>query len=211
MKNISYLLLFLLFLTACKFETSEKQQVPKVIDASKEIFNWTCMPGEKVGLIAKGFTEADIIKAYGQENVSREEIGLGEGETAMATVLFPKTANELYITWQPEKAFQEIAEIRIENEEAPWTTSQGIGIGTTIEELIKTNGKDFQFAGFEWDYSGYTNDWQGGNISKDLVVFLEPSNPEAVYPELLGDELFSSNHPKAKAAGLKVRMMMIRF
>ncbi|MEM1120991.1 MAG: hypothetical protein AAGJ18_11135 [Bacteroidota bacterium] len=209
MKNILFLSILLLF--ACQFESKEKPFDPRAIDASKEIFNWTIKTGEQVGLIKKSFTEADIIKAYGQENVSRKEIGLGEGETAKATVLFPNTENELFIIWEIGKEYQTINEILIEHPDAPWMTSQGIGIGTTLEKLVETNGKDFQFAGFEWDYSGYTNDWQDGKISKNLVVFLDPSDPEKVYPDLLGDELFSSSLPKAKDAGLKVRTMMIRF
>ncbi len=211
MKNLSFLLLLLCFI-ACKFNSEDKKyNTPKAIDASKNIVNWTCVPGEKVGLINKNFTEAAIIKAYGKENVSRQEISMGEGEVVTSTVLFPKTANEIFISWQLDKPFQVISEVLIENENSPWTTNQGVGIGTTLTELVKINGKDFQFAGFEWDYSGYTNDWQDGNISKNLAVFLEPTNPEAVYPGLLGDSLFSSNHPKAKTADLKVRSMIIRF
>lgn len=211
MKNLSFLLV-LLFLTACKFEGEDKKyNTPKAIDASKNIVNWTCVPGEKVGLINKNFTEADIIKVYGKENVSRQEISMGEGEVATSTVVFPKTDNEIFVSWQLDKPFQIITEILIENEKSPWGTSQGVSVGTTLEELIKINGKDFQFAGFEWDYSGYTNDWQAGRITRSLAVFLEPSNPEAVYPDLLGDSLFSSNHPKAKTAELKVRSMIIRF
>lgn len=210
MKNILFFSI-LIFLTACKFETSEKQFNPRSVDASKEIVNWTVVPGEQVGLIKKAFTEADIIKAYGKESIGREEIGLGEGEMAKATVLFPKTKNELFITWETGKEYQAIAEVLIENPDASWMTNQGIGLGTSLEDLVKINGKDFKFAGFEWDYSGYTNDWQGGKIDKNLVVFLEPSDPEKVYPDLLGDELFLSNHPKAKIAGLKVRTMIVRF
>ena len=210
MKNLLFLSIIIL-ITACKFDPQEKQFNPRSVDASKEIVNWTMVPGEQVGLIKKSFTEADIIKAYGANNVGREEIGLGEGEMAKATVLFPETENEIFITWETDKDYKKIAEVLIEKPDAPWMTNQGIGIGTTLEELVKINEKDFKFAGFEWDYSGFTNDWQGGKINKNLVVFLEPSDPAKVYPDLLGDELFLSNHPKAKAAELKVRTMIIRF
>ncbi len=213
MKNLA-LFSILLFITVlgCKFEGNDKKyETPKAIDASKNIANWTCVPGEKVGLINKNFTEADIIKAYGKENVNRQEISMGEGEVATSTVVYPNTDNEIFISWQLDKPFQVITEILIENEKSPWGTSQGVSIGSTLEELVKINGKDFQFAGFEWDYSGYTNDWQDGRISKSLAVFLEPTNPDAVYPDLLGDDLFPSSHPKAKAANLKVRSMIIRF
>jgi len=211
MKKVSFILALFLIMS-CNFEGEDKKyKTPKAIDASKNIFNWTCVPGEKVGLINKNATEADIIKAYGQENVSRQEISMGEGEVVTSTVIFPKTDNEIFVSWQLDKPFQVITEVLIENEKAPWGTSQGVSIGTTLEELIEINGKDFKFAGFEWDYSGYTNDWQGGRITKNLAVFLEPDNPDAIYPDLLGDELFLSNHPKTKSAGLKVRSMIIRF
>lgn len=181
------------------------------VDASDEIENWTCIPGKKVGKIAKNFSEKDVIEAYGVENVERKEIGLGEGEMANATVLFPNTDNQLFITWQLDKQFEVIDEILIDEAKTSWMTSQGITVGTTLKELVNINEKPFQFAGFEWDYSGFANDWQGGKISKNLSVFLEPSNPEAVYPDLLGDALFSSDLPKAKEADLKVRAMIIRF
>lgn len=210
MKNLAILFSILLFF-ACKSEQGEKKFSPRAVDASKEIFNWTCVPGEQVGLVSKNFTEGDIIKAYGKENVARKEIGLGEGETTTATIIFPDTKNEISVSWKQGAAFKEIDEIHINGSDAPWTTSQGVGVGTTLEKLIEINEGDFQFAGFEWDYSGYTNDWQGGKINKNLVVFLEPNDPEAVYPDLLGDGLFSSSLPKAKTAGLKVRSMIIRF
>ena len=56
-----------------------------------------------------------------------------------------------FVTWEMGKEYQKIAEVLIENPNAPWMTNQGIGIGTTLEELIKINGKDIKFAGFEWE------------------------------------------------------------
>lgn len=212
MRYLLFFVIVLFLLPACKLENSpQRQQAPQTVDASKEIRNWTIISGQKVGLIEANFGEADIIKAYGKENVVREEIGVGEGESTTATVLFSKTDNEIFVSWKTGKEFQEISEILIENTESPWTTSQGVSIGTSLEELAKINGKEFKFAGFEWDYSGFTNDWQGGKIDKNLTVFLEPDNPEVIYPDLLGDSLFSSDNPKAKEAKLKVRSMIINF
>lgn len=210
MKNFPFLLLLLCFL-ACKFDSKEKPFTPNTVDASKEIANWTCTPGKQIGLIQKNATEAAIIKLYGQENVIRKEIGMGEGETTMATIIFPETKNEMVITWKTGQPFKVIENILVDKKDAPWTTASGIHIGTTLEELVKINGKEFQFAGFEWDNSGYTNEWMDGNISKNVIVYLEPNNPEVVYPDLLGDELFSSNLPTAKAADLKVRALVFSF
>ena len=208
MKNL-FILIFLCGLCSCKFDSAEKPFNPRSVNAEKEIFNWTIIPGEKVGLIEKDFTEADIIGRYGRENVVRKEIGIGEGEMATATVLFPGTANELTILWQPNQKFTKLERFIIENEKSPWTTSQGVAVGTSLDKLEEINGGPFQFAGFEWDNSGYANDWQDGRIPDNVIVFLEPSNPKLVYPDLLGDGLFSSENEKAKAAGLYVRAVEI--
>ena len=170
---------------------------------------YLCIPGKQVGLITSASTEAAIQKAYGKKNVVRRTIGLGEGETTEGTVVFPDTDNELIIEWAAGKTYQQPATIRIEKTKGTWTTNQGIRVGTSLDQLQTINGKDFKFAGFEWDYAGIAKDWQGGKISKQLTVFLEATKPDALYPDLLGDALFPSSHPKAKAADLKVRSMVI--
>ena len=171
------------------------------IDASKRI----------VGLITAADTEAELIQSYGEKNVQKREIGLGEGETAPGTVIFPGTDEELIIEWQDGQEYQKIKRVRLEGENASWKTVDGISIGTSLEELEKINGKAFQFYGFEWDYAGTTNEWENGKISKNLTLILTPENPEAVFPDLLGDQLFSSDNAKAQEAGLKVSAIIINF
>ena len=92
-----------------------------------------------------------------------------------------------------------------------WKTDNGIAIGTTLEELVKINGKDFTFAGFEWDYAGVVTDWNTGKIDKKLGIYLEPTNMEAIFPDLIGDKEFPSSNEKAKAAGLKVASFVVKF
>ncbi|HHH49770.1 MAG TPA: hypothetical protein ENK52_02190 [Saprospiraceae bacterium] len=229
MKNYIPILLAILFLFACDTEYNsnssndnntvadkpiEKPTLPPtsskdatapptafVIDANKKI----------VGLITPADTEADLIKSYGEKNVQKREIGLGEGETTLGTVVLPGTDEELIIEWLEGATYQKIKSIRIEGENASWKTVDGIGIGTSLEDLEKINGKAFKFYGFEWDYAGTTNEWEGGKISKNITLILTPDNPQAVFPDLLGDQLFSSKNPKAQEAGLKVSAMVINF
>lgn len=184
-------------------EKSEQAAKKTTLDATDR----KIILGERIGLITPSSTEADIIKAYGQNQVQRTELGLGEGETTQGTVVFPGTSKELEIIWS--EPYQKIQEVRIQREGSPWKTDQGVEVGLTVEALEVINGKALEFFGFEWDYSGLVADWNGGNISSALRVFLEPQNPEAVYPDLLGDAKFSTTHPKVEAAGLKIVSMSI--
>jgi hypothetical protein len=173
--------------------------------------DYFCVPGKNVGKITKEFTQEDLIRTYGEENVRREEIGFGEGSSVPGTIVFPDSVKELVIYWEKEHPSEKIAKIRIDKEGGPWKTITGIQIGTTLEELERINGKPFNFYGFEWDYSGLVENWDGGNISDELQVFLVPGNPEAVIPELLGDREFSSTNLNATEGELRVSSMVFFF
>ena len=171
---------------------------------------WKMIPYRQIGPIKDTFTEDDLIDTFGAQNVSRQTIGREWGETIPASVIFPGTKNEMIIEWMDSKPYKRIKKARVEQENSQWMTAEGIGIGTTFDQLLKINGKGFQFYGFEWDYAGMTNNWQGGNIHEYVTVYLSPSNPRVVYPSMLGDTLFSSTFPKASEAGLFVTSIVIK-
>ena len=216
-KNV-FLLLFAIsiFTMSCESETkpppaTNPSGTGTVTEKPKEAPNWTCVPGKQVGLITPTSTEGDIIFSYGKENVVRGEMGLGEGFMEEGTILFPNTDNELFVLWKEGQKFKQIQSIKIMKEGTQWKTSEGITVGTSLEDLVKINGKDFKFAGFEWDFAGVVLDWDGGSIDKNLKMYLEPSNEEAIFPDLLGEETFSTSLPKAKEARLKVASFEIVF
>ena len=215
LKNVFLLLLGCAFFAlGCETATKpDPDQNPSgtVIKKPEAVPNWTCVPGKQVGLITATSTEGDIIYAYGKENVTRGEVGLGEGIMAEGTVLFPNTENELFIIWKEAHPYKQIQSIRVMKEGTQWKTAEGITVGTSLEDLIKINGKDFKFAGFEWDFAGVVLDWDGGAIDENLKMYLEATNDEVVYPELLGEQTFSTSLPKAKEAGLKVASFEINF
>ncbi len=199
---------------ACDVTTPAPTPTPTSTEPNaptEETRDWLCIPNERVGLITDRTTEAELKSAYGDANVVRREVGQGEGEMTMASVVFPETPNELIVEWQADFAFQRPQRIRVEQENTEWKTEEGITVGTTFVDLLRINGKDFNFYGFEWDYGGMVNDWDGGQINKQLVLTLFPGQPDAVFPDLLGDGTFSSAHPKASAADLKVGSMIIYF
>jgi hypothetical protein len=176
--------------------------------------DFTIVPGVRAGSINADFTHNDLVRVFGANNVSMTEQFEGEGEDPhVLSVVYPNTGNELFIRWHPDQPLKKIASVRFESDRALWQTADGIKIGTTLEELVKINGKDFQFAGFEGDYAGRCNKWQGGAISSKVTVSLDPKKPEVVYGDqkLLGDGLFGSNHPTAKKADIRVLSVTVDF
>ena len=84
------------------------------------------------GAFAKGVTHASLVKAFGQPNVAFLEVGIGEGETAQASVVFPRDrARRIEILWKNERARRDPAEIR-SGVAAQWSTARGIRRGMTM-------------------------------------------------------------------------------
>lgn len=225
MNYIKFLTILLLVFTisSCEFGTStnvengnsltddfKKPTSTSPVEIEK-IDNWTCIPGEQVGRIKANFNGSDIYKTFGKENVMETEIGLGEGETKKGLLVFPKTNNELQVLFEGNEEMAKVETIRIKGTNSKWKTDSGIKVGATLEQLVAANGKDFIFYGFEWDYAGKLTNWNGGKLNDKLSVFLEATNEEAVFPDLLGDKEFSSSNPKAREAGLKVSEILINF
>lgn len=213
MKNTLFFLFLISFIYACDPSTPDTPVVDNPTDPKPQetVDEWLCIPNVQVGKITPKSTEEDLIKAYGKARVIRKQVGAGEGEMIDATIILPGSKDELIIEWQEDFLYQRPSRIRIEKEGSQWHTSEDIRIGTTLDQLLAINGKDFNFYGFDWDYGGLANDWDGGKINKQLVVSLNPENPEAVYPDLLGEEIYSTTLEKAREAKLKVSSMIIHF
>ena len=82
----------------------------------------------------------------------------------------------------------------------PLSLRQGL---TQVEAI---NGRPFELAGFEWDYSGTVLDWKGGTLAappggcRVLVRFTPAKDaPGAAQDAVSGDQGFSSDDPKMRA------------
>ena len=129
----------------------------------KPVQNFTVVAKQQVGLITANMTEADIKQAYGETNVSRVERG------DVKTAIFANTPNELEISWKKGHDFKklEMAIIRKGN----WKTAEGIGVGTTVEELDKINGKKIELYSLE-DGMAIVR-WKDGSVNPKLKVLVD--------------------------------------
>lgn len=166
------------------------------------------------GFFAREATHESIAKAFGKANVTTEAVGIGEGETAPATVLFPRDkARRLEIFWRDVKRKRGIAEIRI-GDGALWRTPQGIAVRMSLEEVELVNGKPFTLAGFGWDYGGTSLDWQGGALAVQpggcrLMLRFDQTAPTDA--DVDGDRDISSDDAGMRSAKPVVEWLHLRF
>jgi len=156
-------------------------------------------------------SEAELIASFGKENVARDTAWYPEGMGQyMISVLYPGTNNEVEFAWKDSIAFDQLLEIALHQDSSDWNT-HGIKIGSTLQDLIKLNGKDFTFSGFGWDYGGSLFWSEGGNLS-DLMLTLDISNydiPQAEQDSLIGDQIISSRSTVARKNNPVVREILL--
>ncbi|HEV7324745.1 MAG TPA: hypothetical protein VGN91_06740 [Bosea sp. (in: a-proteobacteria)] len=158
------------------------------------------------GPFARDADEAALIKAFGAGNVQRARIEIGEGEKAAGAVLFSKDRKRrLELIWRDGKKRRGPGTIYV-REGSAWAVAGPAGerfaIGSALAAVEAANGKPFSILGFDWDYSGTANDWQGGKLAKAFggcrltIRFGYPEGADAkALDRLSGDKGFSSSNP----------------
>ena len=95
--------------------------------------------------------------------------------------------------------------------------SQGISLGTSLQELEHLNGRPFTLAGFGWDYAGVITDWNGGALDSVLTrvkLYLDPGPAQyesAPYSQVLGDRDYSSSMTAMQQLNPRVRQVFIDY
>ena len=158
------------------------------------------------GPFARDADETALIKAFGNGNVQRARIEIGEGEKAAGAILFPKDRKRrLELIWRDGRKRRGPGTIYVRGGSA-WAVAGPAGerfaIGSALAAVEAANGKPFSILGFDWDYSGTAADWQGGKLAKAFggcrltIRFGYPKGADAkALDRLSGDKEFSSSNP----------------
>lgn len=177
-------------------------------------YDFTIVPGERVGLITlESASKPAVMEAYG-DLAEADSVHLSEGFFGPGVILFPEDKrNRADIYWETETDAERPAFIRIlgDNGQTDWATSQGITIGSTMEEVEAINGGPFKLYGFGWDYGGYVNDWKGGQLSNSLSLRFASSEGEGMPTEVVGDMTLSSDDELLRQAQPVVSELSISF
>lgn len=166
------------------------------------------------GVFARSTTHARLVKAFGAPNVVVRAVGIGEGETVKASVIFPRDkARRIEVLWRNEKARRDPAEIRIGTGSARRTT-QGVALEMTLAQVEALNGRPFQLYGFGFDYGGTTIDWQGGALATQpggCTLGLRFDQRKQTDADIVGERSFLSNDPGMRSADPAVEAISLRF
>ena len=171
------------------------------------------IPNESVGLITSSTTKSALNKLYDKGNIRETVVFSYEGFDIKGTeVIFDNTADNITIEWNDGNLTPKI--IRIKNPNSNWKTKEGVGIGSTIKEVEKANGKPFTIYGYEIDayLAGTVKNWNSGNLQGlNLQFKITKEIPVEVYMEMMGDRGILSNNPLLEKAGLQVENITVGF
>ncbi|HSF16611.1 MAG TPA: hypothetical protein VLK65_13775 [Vicinamibacteria bacterium] len=196
-----------------------------VIQAQQPPTDWLIVPGERVGRITATTSESELESLFGTDNVEPVDVHIGEGFTEPGAAVFPSDpSRRIEVVWRDE-ARTSPKELRLLGDSSQWRTSEGISLGSTLQDIERLNGFPFRLAGFAFDYGGTITDCgrgrlrmlgcsdRDGTIQGRLVVLrLNPSaesRARAEYRQVLGDRDFSSGHPAMQALNPRVYQMIV--
>ena len=203
MKNIYLFLIFIALLQSCgnkgnKNDADEIKSPPT--DTLNNLFNIT--------------SEAELLKIFGEENLTKDSTYNINGEKVDINIIYPKTKDQVEIYWTKKDGKNAISTIKqaafFDDTSSSylldtrWKTSFGLKLGTTLKEIEELNGYPFIFYGFGWDNGGFISEFNGGKLSK-LPIALQigvtdtksnANNPD--YENLLGNREFNSSDEEAQ-------------
>ena len=153
-------------------------------------------------------SEKDLIKIVGRKNAERVERWYSEGtERVVGTVFFKNSPSYFFIKWKDTLNFKNPDWIEIHGDSSIWMLDNGVKIGTTLPELVKLNGQQFTFTGFDWDYGGYAT-FEKGKLENDcysIRLYYDYKDLfENEWKQIVGDKVISTNNPILKKVKIYV-------
>ncbi len=171
---------------------------------------WIIVGGTRVGDITKSTTLAQLKNSYGAGNVTDNNFTQG-AKKFLTSKVYEGQVNEFEVFWSDTISRKSPIMVKVTGP-GDWRTTQGIAIGSTLQELVAINRKDFYFLGFNNnEYDGYYNGkvkWNKGEVGDKIGISLaydNIANAKESFITFLNLQSFPSNHPQAKDLSLTVR------
>jgi len=158
-------------------------------------------------------SETDLVNIVDKKNVERVERLYAEGtERVIGSVFYKDSPSYFFIKWKDTLNFKNPDWMEIHGDKSIWMLDNGINIGTDLKELVKLNGKQFTFSGFDWDFGGYAN-FEKGKLENDcysIRLYYDYKDLfESEWNQIVGDKVVLTNNPVLKK--IKVYVDSITF
>ncbi len=200
MKNYFLFAATLLVLWGCKTDA----KAPAEVDTA-----FLIVPGQGFGPLQGELSRAAIAAKFDKGQVVERPFYVGEGAYEPGLVVFPDSPKEVEVLLDEDN---NAILYRLQREGSPWATADGLEVGSTLEDLVKINGKPIHFMGFDWDFGGIVTDWNGGTLAeKDFMVTLTHAAiemDEADAAKIIGDQVVWSNEPILNKYNVTVARIM---
>lgn len=148
----------------------------------------------QAGPLKFGSSYAVIEKQFGSENLMQDSL-FNEGDfSAVVTTIYKNSPKELQVVWEERKQpFTTMLDVRISNPASVYKFENGMGVGTTLREMVRLNGnKPIKFYGFSWDYGGMITYDQKGSLKEALDCFGGRLDYAGTNSKWMGDSEFNS-------------------
>ena len=199
MRTIFFLAIGSLIMISCKQKKdNETGGNISVVDPKKTIDPFL-LTDSSWGGITGSTGIAGLKTLYGDARIKDERIcGPECADSVDVTKVNPGDSLEFIVYWQDSAYHNKIGLIRCYSINAPYHTTNGIKMGTPLNELLRINGKPVNFSGFGWDYGGGIISLHGGALDKSSVRFnlniADPVDDQSVY----GDTELNTDMPAIK-------------
>ncbi len=228
MKNLFFLLFFLVLIYSCE-NTNKNKTESKDVDTLTE----KTEPIEIKYLedFLKFKNHQEMSEFFGEENVKKDTMGFGEEgiPSYYVTILNPECRNSVFVAWGVHQGYD--GEVVNETDSAVFVmtkyvfldvddsaknikageiypTKHNVKLGTKITELKEINGKEFNFYGLAWDYGGLVSGLDEKFDNYTIFLGYKDAENKYEYPveyqNILGDTQFSSENKDAIKLGLEV-------
>lgn len=195
MKKIFPFLLLLIVAGSCKNDKKQKQE-PGIVETK---IDSTLVTDSSWGPIGRNADLVTLEGIYGKNNIRDEWIcGAECMDTILVTKIFPDQTPEITVYWDDSAFHKKIVMLEVFRDGNPYHTVDGLKNGSTLNDLLKVNGKKITFAGFGWDYGGFVQSFNNGTLEKSPVNFrLEYDGND---DSLIGDIELNTDMPQVKPA-----------
>ncbi len=218
MRIILPILLVVLFF-GCEQKTSpttEPSQAEETKDAEQQMAAKTypfTFSKDHFGKIKPGMSAEEVTAIYGAENFVFDTLYGPEGITYPGYRLFPGKDAEAEVTFPEAGEEDNGISIQIRRTGSPWRDiDSGIGMGTSLEELVRLNGRAVKFYGFGWDYGLLVTGQKGGGLNEAYGFSLEAAGGmmgDKRLEKFYGDIEISSDEPLMEEMMVSVRQLRI--